>query len=78
MKKLIILLSVILFTGIYSINVNAGTPQQAPPPPPDHGSTGNQGPSDAPIGGGLLILLGLGGMYAGFKFYQKKKRKLTE
>ncbi|MCF8236119.1 MAG: hypothetical protein K9H13_12275 [Bacteroidales bacterium] len=49
-----------------------------PPPPPDHDATGNQeGGRGAPIGGGLLILLGLGGAYGGYKGYrinQKKKQ----
>jgi hypothetical protein len=48
--------------------------QDVPPPPPDgHGHETNQtGGRGAPIGGGLLILLGLGRAYGGFKVYQKK------
>ncbi|MFC2106704.1 hypothetical protein ACFLRY_00065 [Bacteroidota bacterium] len=78
MKKLIIVFSIILFSGLFSNEIFAGAPQEAPPPPNSHGSNENQGPSDAPIAGGLFILLGLGGAYGGYKFYQKKKRKLTE
>ncbi|MCF8230481.1 MAG: hypothetical protein K9G58_15235 [Bacteroidales bacterium] len=53
-----------------------------PPPPPDHDATGNQeGGRGAPIGGGLLILLGLGGAYGGYKGYRnfkKRKKSLLE
>lgn len=53
------------------------------PPPPDHGTSGNQsqGGRGAPIGGGLFVLLGLGGAYGGFKgykWYQEKKKGLLE
>ncbi|RLD40834.1 MAG: hypothetical protein DRI89_11110 [Bacteroidetes bacterium] len=45
-----------------------------PPPPPageggSGGSQGNQLGGNAPIGGGLFILLGLGAAYAGRKVY---------
>ncbi|MDZ7740518.1 MAG: hypothetical protein U5Q03_01835 [Bacteroidota bacterium] len=49
-----------------------------PPPPPDHGSEGNQPGGCGSIGGGLLILLGLGGAYGGFKIYQRKKKSLLD
>jgi len=52
-----------------------------PPPPPTHGETGNVPGGGAPIGSGLLILLGLGSAYGGFrgyKVYQKKKKNLLE
>ena len=44
---------------------------QDPPPPPTagHGATGNQDGGGAPIGDGLLILLGLGAAYGGKKLY---------
>ena len=44
-----------------------------PPPPPGHGSTGNVPGGGNPIGGGLLILLGLGAAYGGKKIYQMRK-----
>ncbi len=50
-----------------------------PPPPPGHDQTGNQsGGRGAPVGSGLLILLGLGGAYGGFKAYRKKKKGMLE
>ncbi len=55
------------------------------PPPPPGGSSGGGGtnPGDelggnAPIGGGLFILLGLGAVYGGRKLYQLRKEGLEE
>ncbi|MEI7981682.1 MAG: hypothetical protein WCI71_08495, partial [Bacteroidota bacterium] len=39
-----------------------------PPPPGQHGQTGNQAPG-APIDGGLGILLAMGAVYGGKKLY---------
>lgn len=42
----------------------------APPPPPaNHGESGNQCGEGAPIGSGLFILLGLAGAYGTKKLY---------
>ena len=63
---------------VFFIALNTAISQ--PPPPPGDGdrtSSSQTGGSDAPIAGGLFILLGLGGAYAGFKLY-KTRRKLTE
>lgn len=53
--------------------------QTNPPTPPQHGSEIDQ-PSGggAPIGGGTLILLGLGALYAGKKVYNAKKKTLLD
>jgi len=40
-------------------------------PPSDHGG-------GAPIGGGLFILLGLGAVYGGKKWYNHRKETLEE
>ena len=50
--------------------------QVPPPPPPNHGETGNVPGGNAPIGGGLLILLSLGAAYGGKKLYDLKAEKL--
>ncbi|MCF8229623.1 MAG: hypothetical protein K9G58_09070 [Bacteroidales bacterium] len=76
MKKQIITLALItgllLPMGLFSQDV-------PPPPPPGHDQTKNQsGGRGAPIGSGLLILLGLGGVYCGYKVYQKKRKPLFE
>ncbi len=72
-----ILLSIITF----SISSFA----QEPPPPPggSTGSTNTDGNRNggAPIGSGLLILLGLAGTYGGYKgftLYRKKKKTLLD
>ncbi len=52
--------------------------QAPPPPPPDHGSTGNQNGGNAPIGSGILILLGLGAAYGGKKLYDSNKEELED
>ncbi len=78
MKKQIItitlIISLLLPLSLFSQDV-------PPPPPPDHGSEGNQKGGRAPVGGGLLILLGLGSVYGGYKgyrYYQKKKKSLLD
>ncbi len=45
----------------------------SPPPPAEHGATGNQDPKGAPIDGGLGILLALGAGYGGMKLYKNRK-----
>jgi len=77
MKKFIfifMLLATLLFgvNSIYADNV-------APPPPGNHGTSGNDSlGGGAPIGGGLFILLGLGAAYGGKKWYDHRKRPLEE
>jgi hypothetical protein len=68
----------ILFVVAMSIHL----PAQPPPPPPGggHGNTSNGLPKDAPIGGGLEILLGLGIVYGGLvarRGYMIKKKSTT-
>ena len=69
MKKTIITLLIII-ASVTTTNVFAQVP---PPPPPGHGQTGNQPGGNAPIGGGLFILLGLGAVYGGKKTYNLYK-----
>jgi hypothetical protein len=62
------------FMLLFSITFNQVAMSQPPPPPPGggHGLGGNQGPggqSGAPVGDGLLILIGLAGLYGGKKFF---------
>ncbi len=54
---------------------------QGPPPPPSgagHGASGNQTGGNAPIGGGLFILMGLGAAYGGRKLYKVNREELEE
>ena len=52
--------------------------QLPPPPPPSHGETGNQSGGNAPIGGGLFILIGLGAAYEAKKLHQSSKDNIEE
>ncbi len=67
MKKFLIIFSLAFGLMFWSNNTFA----QAFPPP-HHGSTGDQG-SGAPIGTGVVILLGLGAAYGGKKLYDGGK-----
>ena len=71
MKKLI---APILFTFVLFLSFN-GFSQVPPPPPPGHGQSGNQPGGNAPIGGGLFILIGLGAAYGGKKIYDMNKKE---
>ena len=69
MKKSIVLL-LVLIASITTLNVFSQGP---PPPPSGHGDIGNQSGGNAPIAGGLFILLGLGAAYGGKKVYDIRK-----
>ena len=75
MLKAVLLIGLFLFLLTSSVRLMA---QGAPPPPPadGHGAPGNQGPAggDAPIGGGLAILLLMGAAYAGKKMYNLQEQ----
>ena len=73
MKSIITLL--IIIGSVTTTNLLAQVP---PPPPPGHGQSGNVPGGNAPIGGGLLILLGLGAAYGGRKLYNLNNEKLEE
>lgn len=51
---------------------------QPPGPPGGHGLTENQGPFDAPVGNGLMILIVLAIVYGGFLFYKTWKKITNE
>ncbi len=64
-----------LATLIISISIPlTAISQVGPPNPPgEHGSSGDQPGGNAPIGGGLFILLGFGAVYGGKKLYDIRK-----
>jgi hypothetical protein len=69
-------LSIALVMLVSTVNAQNGDP---PPPPSQHGETGNQpAGGGAPIGEGLTILTLLGTAWAGRKWYQKHKQTLAE
>jgi hypothetical protein len=78
MKKLLLIVSFLFFSSIF-LNVNGQAPP--PPPPPNggmnsgHGLGGNQGAENAPIGGGLEVLLILGAFYTGKKVYKARNKQ---
>ncbi len=77
-KNTLKILVVLLFVSTaYSVSA------QGPPPPPaggdnTSGAGGNNLGGNAPIGGGLFILLGLGAAYGGRKIYNLHKEGLEE
>lgn len=74
MKKVYKSLLILLFTFATATMFS----QAPPPPPPNHGSTGNTNGGTAPIGSGLVILIGLATAYGGRKLYVIKKESLEE
>lgn len=69
LKNLIIIASTLFFLSFVSVSLA----QNPPYPPAEHGKSGNQGPADAPIDGGLGILLAMGAAYGGVKLYKNRK-----
>ncbi|MBN2638934.1 MAG: hypothetical protein JXR65_07590 [Bacteroidales bacterium] len=72
MKKLII---TTLFILSFTLTSQVLTAQSAPIPPSEHGTTSNQSGGGAPIGSGLIILLGMAGAYGGMKGYKQFKKE---
>ena len=71
MKK-IFLSTLVLFTMLLG---NQQLISQPPEPPGEHGQGGNQNAGNAPIGGGLFILLGLSTAYGAKKLYTLHKEQ---
>jgi len=77
MKKQILSITLITMFMLFTYNGFS----QGPPTPPSgsgHGASGNQTGGNAPIGGGLFILLGLGAAYGSKKLYALKKEDIEE
>jgi len=74
-KYLSTLLVLGLFLGLNSLSMAQG----GPPPPPEygHGATGDQPPEggNAPLGSGLILLIGLGIVYAIKQTYEAHSLK---
>ena len=70
MKKILFLILL-----LFSLTCWADNPNPCPPPPSDHPS--HPPHPGAPIGGGTWMLLVMGAMYGGYKYY-KVKHNLKE
>ncbi len=67
-----------LFIIAFSFLSLAGI-SQPPPPQSGHGESNNQPPGGgAPIGSGMLILIGLGAAYGGQKLYKIKDENIDK
>ena len=74
MKKITRIVLIQLLIIVFSVAI-ASAQNPGAPPPPDHNSEGTQEQGGrAPIAGGMLILLGLGGAYGAFKTYRTYKK----
>lgn len=71
MKNKIAILVIIATLLIPLLSTGQNPP---PPPPPGHGESGNVPGGGTPVGSGLLIMLGLGGAYGGYKFFHGKQK----
>jgi len=67
-KSMLIIGLLTLSTGLWA--------QLPPPPPGNHGGGGNVNGGNAPIGGGLFILMGLAAAYGGKKLIHSTKEDL--
>jgi len=67
-----------LFTIAFILSASIGFSQPPPPPGTGHGQSGNQQGGNAPVGSGLVILLGLGAAYGGKKLYRMHAEEIEE
>ncbi len=77
MKRFIAIVSIVVFTLLLSISSIAQPP---PSPPAGVGSGDHEIGGNAPIGGGLFILLGLGAAYGIrklYKFHQEEDEAIS-
>ncbi len=72
MKKYIASILVTIAFSLFAFN---GFTQPPPPPSGGHGQSGNQSGGGAPVGSGLVILLGLGAAYGGKKVLDLNSNK---
>ena len=64
-----------ILAGLFILSLSIGAMAQTDPPDPPagHGESDDQPAGNAPIGGGVFILLGLGAAYGGKKVFDLKK-----
>lgn len=70
------LAKVFFFIAIFCFLISNAIAQGPPPPPSGgHGQSDNQPGGGAPVGSGLVILLGLGAAYGGKKVLDLNRKK---
>ncbi len=72
MKKIVLILIV-----AFLVSLNLGVIAQPPPPPSDPGGFGGGGNlpvgGSAPIGNGIIFLIGFAGLYGGKKIFKARR-----
>ena len=59
---------------VFSLRTLTAQPGGPPEPPDSHGESGDQNPGgNAPLDGGVFVLLGLGAAYCGARVLRNKK-----
>lgn len=61
-----------LLGGFFIPGMSGDPPSDPPPPPGGHGEGTNQPPAGAPIEGGWGILIVLGSVFAGVRYYRTR------
>jgi polyferredoxin len=75
MKNIFKILVISLIVGFFTaLSLTSMAQPSAPPPPASHGQSGNQAGGPAPVGSGLIILLGMGAAYGTKKLFNARKR----
>ena len=65
-----------LFVSLICISLSVFADPPTPPADPSNG--GGTGPVGAPIDGGLGILLAMGAVYGGTRYYKERRKKNKE
>ena len=65
----------LMIAGVFIVSLSFGVFAQGDPPdPPGHGESDDQQPGgNAPVSGGVLMLLTMGAAYGGKKVYDMRK-----
>lgn len=70
----LLIITLFLFFSLSTLTAQPGGP---PEPPDNHGESGDQNPGgNAPLGGGVFILLGLGAAYCATRVLRNKNFSL--
>ncbi len=73
-KSYIIVVLILVMVVAFITNISA----QPPAPPSEQGISGNANGGNAPVAGGLIILVSLAAAYGSYKVYIKRKENIEE